>query len=177
MQCPEILILIPAIVPNSLYCQALIISRSPILIFLKKISITMYAAIVLLLAISQLVVAAATVGCNADNCLRAVRASAFPTVLGTKDCSSFFAVTVTPATQYVECLSSFNNVLTKSLQNHHFHVYGHYYTRYKVWLISRMKDKANAKTLQYCDFHVYSNNNSCYLVNSCPFFYMLLFLI
>ncbi|KLU84363.1 hypothetical protein MAPG_03407 [Magnaporthiopsis poae ATCC 64411] len=34
--------------------------------------------------------------CNADNCLRAVRATQFPTRL--EACSSFFATTVTPAT-------------------------------------------------------------------------------
>jgi len=32
--------------------------------------------------------------CNANNCLRAVRASAFPTRPGTADCSSYFSVTV-----------------------------------------------------------------------------------
>ncbi|KAL2069181.1 hypothetical protein VTL71DRAFT_15519 [Oculimacula yallundae] len=36
--------------------------------------------------------------CNADNCLRAVQASAFPTRPGTADCSSYFRTTVTPAT-------------------------------------------------------------------------------
>ncbi|KAK6533398.1 hypothetical protein TWF694_002344 [Orbilia ellipsospora] len=35
--------------------------------------------------------------CNADNCLRAIRASAFPTRSGTEDCSSYFRTTVTPA--------------------------------------------------------------------------------
>ncbi|RVD84624.1 uncharacterized protein DFL_006363 [Arthrobotrys flagrans] len=33
-------------------------------------------------------------GCAADNCLRAVRASVFPTRSGTADCSSFFSATV-----------------------------------------------------------------------------------
>jgi len=32
--------------------------------------------------------------CKADNCLRAVRASAFPTRMGTADCSSYFSVTI-----------------------------------------------------------------------------------
>ncbi|KAF3162809.1 hypothetical protein EYR41_008635 [Orbilia oligospora] len=36
----------------------------------------------------------ALAGCAADNCLRAVRASAFPTRSGTADCSSFFSATV-----------------------------------------------------------------------------------
>ncbi|KAK6360922.1 hypothetical protein TWF730_007037 [Orbilia blumenaviensis] len=33
-------------------------------------------------------------GCNANNCLRAVRATAFPTRPGTADCSSFFSTTI-----------------------------------------------------------------------------------
>ncbi|KAK6337684.1 hypothetical protein TWF730_003076 [Orbilia blumenaviensis] len=33
-------------------------------------------------------------GCNANNCLRAVRATAFPTRPGTADCSSYFSTTV-----------------------------------------------------------------------------------
>lgn len=36
--------------------------------------------------------------CLADNCLRALRASAFQTRRGTVDCSSFFFATLTPAT-------------------------------------------------------------------------------
>ncbi|MCJ1420347.1 hypothetical protein MMC32_006704 [Xylographa parallela] len=39
--------------------------------------------------------------CNADNCLRAVRASAFPSRDGAADCSSFFEATVTPATSTI----------------------------------------------------------------------------
>ncbi|KAK6527523.1 hypothetical protein TWF694_004506 [Orbilia ellipsospora] len=36
--------------------------------------------------------------CEADNCLRAIRASAFPTRPGTADCSSYFRAIVTPTT-------------------------------------------------------------------------------
>ncbi|RFU27980.1 hypothetical protein B7463_g8365, partial [Scytalidium lignicola] len=39
---------------------------------------------------------AATAVCNADNCLRAIRASAFPSVPGTADCSAYFVATATP---------------------------------------------------------------------------------
>ncbi|MCJ1418944.1 hypothetical protein MMC32_005295 [Xylographa parallela] len=39
--------------------------------------------------------------CNENNCLRAVKASAFPTRHGTADCSSYFLTTVTPATTTV----------------------------------------------------------------------------
>jgi len=50
----------------------------------------------LIFASSLLEVVAAD--CNANNCLRAVIASAFPTRVTIEDCSSFMAVTVTPAT-------------------------------------------------------------------------------
>jgi len=36
--------------------------------------------------------------CNANNCLRAVQASAYPTRHGSADCQSYFVTTVTPAT-------------------------------------------------------------------------------
>lgn len=52
----------------------------------------------LLVLAAGVAAAPATSTCNADNCLRAVRASAFPTVLGTRDCSSYLLATVTPAT-------------------------------------------------------------------------------
>ncbi|KAK6343498.1 hypothetical protein TWF730_011088 [Orbilia blumenaviensis] len=38
--------------------------------------------------------------CAADNCLRAIRASAFPDRPGTADCSSYFQTTVTPPSTY-----------------------------------------------------------------------------
>ncbi|KAK6541459.1 hypothetical protein TWF694_007269 [Orbilia ellipsospora] len=47
-------------------------------------------------------------GCAADNCLRAVRATAFPTRQGTADCSSYLRATVTPAT------STFYNTITST---------------------------------------------------------------
>jgi len=50
----------------------------------------------LIFASSLLEVVAAD--CNANNCLRAVKAGAFPTRKTIEDCSSFMAITVTPAT-------------------------------------------------------------------------------
>ncbi|KAK6514580.1 hypothetical protein TWF281_004778 [Arthrobotrys megalospora] len=46
---------------------------------------------------------ATTTGCNANNCLRAVRATAFPTRPGTADCSSYFSTTIEEktSTEYV----------------------------------------------------------------------------
>jgi len=52
---------------------------------------------------------ATTTACVADNCLRAIRASAFPTRLGTADCSSYFITTVTPAT-YTTTVTPTNTV-------------------------------------------------------------------
>ncbi|TPX16361.1 uncharacterized protein E0L32_004010 [Thyridium curvatum] len=40
-------------------------------------------------------------GCNADNCLRAIRASSFPTRSGVADCGSYLAATVTPGTSTI----------------------------------------------------------------------------
>ncbi|KAH8817347.1 hypothetical protein F5884DRAFT_779127 [Xylogone sp. PMI_703] len=51
----------------------------------------------LLVAAVSAVSATATPGCNADNCLRGIRASAFPSVPGTQDCSAYFVSTSTPA--------------------------------------------------------------------------------
>ncbi|KAF3941130.1 hypothetical protein ABW19_dt0209710 [Dactylella cylindrospora] len=56
------------------------------------------AAILALLAVSASAAPALEVNqCAVDNCLRAVRASAFPTRSGTSDCSSYLRTTVTPA--------------------------------------------------------------------------------
>ncbi|KAN0119734.1 hypothetical protein V8E51_001942 [Hyaloscypha variabilis] len=50
-----------------------------------------------LLSVWTLIEAANANSCNADNCLRAVIGSAFPTRDGAADCSSYFKATVTPA--------------------------------------------------------------------------------
>ncbi|MCJ1412899.1 hypothetical protein MMC19_006999 [Ptychographa xylographoides] len=50
-----------------------------------------------LLVFSSVLGLATAEKCNADNCLRAIRASAFPTRSGTADCSSYFLTTVTTA--------------------------------------------------------------------------------
>ncbi|KAE9370085.1 hypothetical protein N431DRAFT_484404 [Stipitochalara longipes BDJ] len=55
----------------------------------------MFISAIAILYGAHLAAAAATPACAADNCLRAVRASAFPTRLGTADCSSYFLTTVT----------------------------------------------------------------------------------
>ncbi|MCJ1296429.1 hypothetical protein MMC34_007995 [Xylographa carneopallida] len=62
--------------------------------------------------------AATTSACNADNCLRAVRASSFPTRSGAADCSSYFAATVTPATSTITqtaTVTSFANKRRRAL--------------------------------------------------------------
>lgn len=51
-----------------------------------------------ILALGTLLGSAASQACNKNNCLRAVIASAFTTRDGKADCSSYMAVTVTPAT-------------------------------------------------------------------------------
>ncbi|KAK6526574.1 hypothetical protein TWF694_005156 [Orbilia ellipsospora] len=57
----------------------------------------MHFRILSLLALPALLAPLAS-ACAADNCLRAIIASAFPTRHGTADCSSYFMVTVTPPT-------------------------------------------------------------------------------
>ncbi|MCJ1434077.1 hypothetical protein MMC27_003443 [Xylographa pallens] len=59
-----------------------------------------------------------TLKCDADNCLRAVRASAFPNRSGAADCSSFFEATVTPATSTVTqtaTVTAFSNKRRRAL--------------------------------------------------------------
>ncbi|EPS44181.1 hypothetical protein H072_1808 [Dactylellina haptotyla CBS 200.50] len=59
--------------------------------------------------------AAATANCNADNCLRAIRATAFPTRPGTADCSSYFRATVTPATVTITEITTLSISFTETL--------------------------------------------------------------
>ncbi|MCJ1388317.1 hypothetical protein MMC18_001163 [Xylographa bjoerkii] len=62
--------------------------------------------------------ATTTSKCNADNCLRAVRASSFPTRSGAADCSSYFEATVTPATSTITAtatVTAFSNKRRRGL--------------------------------------------------------------
>ncbi|RVD88979.1 uncharacterized protein DFL_000003 [Arthrobotrys flagrans] len=63
----------------------------------------MRLAIIIITLIYSIFAGAAQVGygCNRDNCLRAVIASAFPNRNGAADCSSFLLTTVTPAARTV----------------------------------------------------------------------------
>ncbi|KAN0101452.1 hypothetical protein V8E51_011962 [Hyaloscypha variabilis] len=58
--------------------------------------------------------ATASTACNADSCLRAIQASAFPTRHGVADCSSYFVTTVTPATVTVTATASYITSTTTS---------------------------------------------------------------
>ncbi|EPS35297.1 hypothetical protein H072_11346 [Dactylellina haptotyla CBS 200.50] len=71
------------------------------------------SSILLFSAASAASAATTLMKCNADNCLRAIRASAFPTRLGTADCSSYFLATVTPDTSTVTVTSTLS--LTETL--------------------------------------------------------------
>ncbi|MCJ1283027.1 hypothetical protein MMC26_002354 [Xylographa opegraphella] len=65
-----------------------------------------------------LAAAASAASCNADNCLRAVRANSFPTRSGAADCSSYFEATVTPATATVTqtaTITSYSNKRRRAL--------------------------------------------------------------
>ncbi|MCJ1400014.1 hypothetical protein MMC11_003217 [Xylographa trunciseda] len=57
--------------------------------------------------------ATTTSACNADNCLRAVRASSFPTRAGAADCSSYFEATVTPATSTITTTATVTSFANK----------------------------------------------------------------
>ncbi|MCJ1400083.1 hypothetical protein MMC11_003286 [Xylographa trunciseda] len=55
--------------------------------------------------------------CNANNCLRAIEASAFPTRHGTADCSSYFLTAVTPATSTVTATATAFTTTTIPIPN------------------------------------------------------------
>ncbi|KAE9363236.1 hypothetical protein N431DRAFT_475399 [Stipitochalara longipes BDJ] len=58
---------------------------------------------------------AATAGCNADNCLRAIEGAAFVTRQGTIDCASYFKTTVIPATvTIISTISQTTNTATST---------------------------------------------------------------
>ncbi|KAF3914730.1 hypothetical protein AA313_de0208687 [Arthrobotrys entomopaga] len=66
----------------------------------------------LLCGTATLAAAAATMKCNANNCLRAVRASAFPDRPGSDDCSSYFRATYT---SYITATATASATVTETI--------------------------------------------------------------